>query len=104
MLIKISAIGVAVLVVTFFTINSLFFTKISLWEIPSLLNASRAKEFCSCYFMLKKGKEYCWQRVQHGYPVMGYMIDETNRAVRFDLLWNSRLAMVRDEKFGCELK
>lgn len=91
-------------ILAIFALNSIYFTRISLWEIPTMLNATRAKEFCSCFFILKKGKDYCLDSVLHGYPMGGFMLDEKNKAVRFDLLWNSRLAIVRQDRYGCQLQ
>jgi hypothetical protein len=80
------------------------FSETAMWEIPSLLNASRAKEFCSCYFLLGKGHDYCLKRVKHGYPMLGHEVDEEQKMVRFDFLWNSRSATVaKNERLGCKL-
>ena len=87
-----------------FAVNRIYFSRISVWEIPALINGLRAKEFCTCYFIMQKGKDYCLEAVNYGYPMMGYEINEKNRAVRFDFLWNSRLAMNDSERFGCQLK
>lgn len=81
------------------------FSETAMWEIPSLLNASRAKEFCSCYFLLGKGHDYCLKRVNHGYPMLGYEVSDKQKMVRFDFLWSSRSAIVaRPERLGCQLR
>ena len=104
MKIKILLVSFLVISLSVISIDKLFFTKISMIEVPALLNSMRAKEFCTCYFLLHKGKDYCLQSVKHGYPMFGHMIDDKNKAVRFDLLWASTLAVVDSKKFGCSLK
>lgn len=85
-------------------LNLTTFSETPLWEVPSLLNASRAKEFCSCYFLLQKGHDYCLDRVNNGYPMLGYEVNDQQKLVRFDFLWSSRSAKVESPaRLGCKL-
>ena len=85
---------IAVTALLFVAINRVYFSHVAIWEIPSLINGVRAKEFCTCYYIMGKGEDYCIEAVNHGYPMMAYEINEKNKAVRFDFLWSSRLAMI----------
>jgi hypothetical protein len=91
------------IVATIIGLHFTIFSETPMWQIPSLLNASRAKEFCSCHFLLGKGHAYCLKRVNHGYPMLGYEVNEQRRFVRFDFLWNSRTATVVSDRLGCQL-
>lgn len=97
-------IALLLLITSFGVLHLTTFSETPMWEVPSLLNASRAKEFCSCYFLLGKGHDYCLKRVHHGYPMLGYHVDDQLKTVRFDFLWNSRSATVaKNERLGCKL-
>lgn len=76
----------------------------SINEIPILLNATRAKEFCTCYFLLQKGEKYCLNRVDYGYPNSEYKVDHKHKKVSFSSFGATRTAQVKDFKYGCLLQ
>ena len=64
----------------------------------------RAKEFCSCYFMLGFEKDYCLKQVKKGYPIFDFNLDEKKQIVNFKNPLASSSAEVRSARLGCALK
>lgn len=83
--------------------HQMIFSITPLKEVPKLLSTVRAKEFCSCYFMLEKGKDYCLSNVKKGYPLFDYEIDEEKKSIEFKSPFASSKAIVLDQKYGCQL-
>lgn len=77
---------------------------IPVWQAPKLLSSMRAKEFCSCRFMLGYEESYCLKRVVKGFPVFDYSIDEANKRISFSNYLSSSSAVVRGPKLGCILE
>lgn len=80
------------------------FSRIHISEVPLLLTTMRAKEFCSCYFMLEKGKDYCLESIKKGYPLFNYTIDEVNKRVIFKNPMAEATAEVVEGRYGCSIK
>lgn len=74
-----------------------------LFRLPTLINTTRAKMFCSCYFVVGQTKKYCEKHVNKGYPMNPYKINENNKSVTFISL-GSVTAFVTNERFGCQVK
>lgn len=96
-------IFVASLFIFFGAAHQMIFSRIPLKDVPQLLSTMRAKEFCSCYFMLHKGKDYCLDFVKKGYPVFDFSISEEEKMVTFSNPLGSASAKVIEQKFGCTL-
>ncbi len=84
-------------------LHQIVFSITPLREVPMLMSTMRAKEFCSCYFMLNKGKNYCLESVKKGYPLFEYKVDEKERSVIFKNNFASAKATVNDLRYGCSL-
>lgn len=84
--------------------HQIMFSRIHIKEVPTLLSTMRAKEFCSCYFMLGKGKEYCLNAVKKGYPLFEVNINEENKIVTFINPLMKVSAQVVEDRYGCSLK
>ena len=84
--------------------HQLKFSRIHISEVPELLTTMRAKEFCSCYFMLGKGKEYCLQFVKKGYPLFNYTINESTKKVTFENPLGKASAAVLEGRYGCSIQ
>jgi hypothetical protein len=84
-------------------IHQVVFSVTPLRELPMLMSTMRAKEFCSCYFMLNKGKDYCLNSVKKGYPLFDYAIDEEKKTVIFKNYFATAKAKVEDKRYGCTL-
>ena len=85
--------------------HQFMFSKIPLWRVPKLMSSMRAKEFCTCRFMLKNSTEFCLDRVKKGYPLFSYEVDEENKEV----LFSNYLAVTKahahaDARYGCSIK
>jgi len=80
------------------------FSRIHIKDVPMLMSSMRAKEFCSCYFILGKDQNYCLESVKKGYPLFDYQIDDANQLVTFTNPVASASAKVTNFKYGCELK
>jgi hypothetical protein len=92
---------VAITILTALTIKLSIFRKTSISEVPGLLAASRSKEFCSCYFLLKNSKDYCLDLVLKGYPLFNFEIRDNE--VEFSNPLSKSIAKVSvDGRFGCE--
>jgi hypothetical protein len=83
--------------------HQMMFSLTPLKEVPALMSAVRAKEFCSCFFMLEKGREYCLESVKKGYPLFEYEIDEENKSITFRNPIAEGKAIVLNQKYGCKL-
>lgn len=82
------------------------FSQVSISEIPSFLNSMRAKEFCSCYFLLEKPKNYCLDLIGKGYPISesNIKIDRDSNQVEFTLYGiGLRKAKVISKRLGCRI-
>ena len=66
--------------------HQMIFSKTHIKEVPMLMSTMRAKEFCSCYFILHKGKDYCLTAIKKGYPLFDYTIDDEKKIVTFKSL------------------
>lgn len=91
---------------TFFLIlvgalHQIVFSRIHVKDVPLLMSRMRAKEFCSCYFLLHKGKNYCLNSVKKGYPLFDYRIEEEKKEIVFKNPLAKASAHVVDEKYGC---
>lgn len=84
--------------------HQIIFSKTHVKDVPMLMATLRAKEFCSCYFILNKGKEYCIKAVKKGYPLFDYTIDDDKRIVTFKNPIASASAFVTEDKYGCSLR
>lgn len=83
-----------------------------LQDFWTLLGTQRAKDFCSCYFVVGQTRDYCADFVAHGIPVdadqlpvigqvpvFGVTIDEANRAI----VVNGFRAHWVSQELGCVL-
>jgi len=73
-------------------------------DIPLMLASMRAKEFCSCYYMLGKGKDYCLDSVLKGYPQFEFTLIESSKKVIFKNPIARASAQVLSERLGCTLR
>lgn len=73
-------------------------------EVPELLVNMRAKEFCSCHFMLKNEEDYCLKTVLKGYPLFSYRLNKDDKSATFSAFVASATAGVKDPKLGCKLQ
>ncbi len=81
------------------------FSEIPVWKIPKLMSSMRAKEFCTCRFMLLYPTDFCLERVKKGYPLFSYEVDEKNKEVLFSNYFASARAKAHeDARYGCSLK
>lgn len=79
------------------------FSVIPLWKVPKLLSSMRAKEFCTCYFLIQKGEDYCLESVLKGYPKFKYLMDNTDQTVTFENPFARSRAKVVSKRLGCQL-
>ena len=73
-------------------------------DIPLLLASMRAKEFCSCYYILGKGNEYCLESVLKGYPQFDFTLIESSKKVIFKNPIATASAHVLSDQLGCTLR
>lgn len=97
-------LGALFVLILFGAVHQIMFSRIHIKEVPTLLSTMRAKEFCSCYFMLGKGKEYCLNSVKKGYPLFTVDINEKRKAVTFKNPVAQASAWVIEDRYGCSLK
>lgn len=79
------------------------FSVIPLKKVPKLLSRMRAKEFCTCYFLLEKGEDYCLKFVLKGYPQFDFELDKEKRKVTFKNPIAETTAQVVEKRYGCRL-
>lgn len=96
--------GFALLFILLGASHQIMFSKTHIKEVPMLMATMRAKEFCSCYFILKKGKDYCIESVKKGYPLFDYFIDDKKNIVTFKNPIAEASAFVTEVKYGCSLR
>lgn len=92
-----------VLLITLISFHEYKFSVIPLSKVPKLLSRMRAKEFCTCYFLLEKGEEYCLKSVLKGYPQFKFLLDKNFRKVTFENPIASTTAQVVEKRYGCRL-
>ena len=92
------------LIVFIGAVHQIIFSRVPLREVPILMSSMRAKEFCSCYFILNKGKDYCLNSVKKGYPLFEYKVDDKNQRITFTNFFAESSAQVIDKKYGCNLQ
>jgi len=73
-----------------------------LLNYPKLVATLRAKDFCSCYFVVGQTKEFCKEQVKHGLPLFRMKIDEANKSVSFGLTPPVSAHVVSD-RLGCAI-
>jgi hypothetical protein len=89
--------------VIFITLHEYKFSVIPAYKVPKLLSSMRAKEFCTCYFLLKKGEEYCLKSVLKGYPKFDYIMSDQDKTVKFENPVAKSVARVKSKRLGCQL-
>lgn len=85
-------------------IHQIVFSVTPVKDIPQMLASMRAKEFCSCYYLLGKGKDYCLKSVLKGYPKFDFSISENDKKVTFKNPLGEASAHVISEQLGCTLR
>lgn len=70
-----------------------------------LLTRYRAKDMCSCLFVMGRGKDYCSRWTRQPPNLATYTIDWDRQEVRTQAMmyWGARARFV-DEHFGCLLQ
>lgn len=66
-----------------------------------LLASVRAKDFCSCHFVVGQSVAYCKELVRNGFKVVRMSVNEEEKIATFGLLPAER-AQMTSEEFGCE--
>jgi hypothetical protein len=97
-------LGILFVLVLFGAAHQIIFSKTHIKEVPMLMATMRAKEFCSCYFILNKGKEYCLNSIKKGYPLFDYEIDEQKKVATFKNPMAEASAYVTEMRYGCSLR
>jgi hypothetical protein len=92
-----------IIVVSLVVIHQLNFSRTPLYEIPKLLSASRAKEYCTCYFIFKKEDKHCLEKVLKDYPLFKYKLEE-NRVTFSNPIATSTAYVRKNRRLGCILK
>lgn len=98
---RILLVSVFVVLGLLISVHEYKFSQIPLWEVPKGLSAMRAKEFCTCYFLQKKGEKYCLDFVLKGYPLFEYKLDKKKQRVSFINPMAKSSAGVESNRFGC---
>jgi hypothetical protein len=81
-----------------------FFSQTPLWEMPNILTAMRAKEYCTCHFLIGKDDQYCRKVISKGYPFIGSEeINTKEKYVRFTMLGYTNMAKLINSRTGCLL-
>src|SRR4051812_7732505 len=70
-----------------------------------LLTAYRAKELCSCLFVMNLPESYCGPWTVASPNIATYQIDRDNHAVTTEalLMWGARAHLEAEPRFGCIL-
>ena len=88
-----------------------FFSLVLLWfiiqrpfhifEFPSALTRYYAKQFCSCYYVIKQSEEFCRAYVDTGLP-FSIKIDRTNKKIHASSFgWVHQAVYQEGSRFGC---
>ena len=102
---KIKAIALSALLLTAAIAHQYMFSEIPVWKIPKLMSSMRAKDFCTCRFMLSYSTAFCLERVKKGYPLFSYEVDEERKEVRFsNYLADSKAKAHENTRYGCSLR
>lgn len=95
--------GLILLLILLEVYHRRFFSRVHITEVPLILATMRAKEFCSCYFILAHSKEHCLSSVKKDYPIFDFQIDEQIQKVTFKNPVAQASAKFIDDRYGCSL-
>jgi len=100
---KTKLILLSIIVAAAIGINMKMFGQTPVWKVPKLMTSMRAKEFCSCYFLLGNKKEYCINKVKKGYPLFDFKVDDQDKSIVFSNPFASTKSKVFSRRLGCKL-
>ena len=72
----------------------------SVFYFSKLVASVRAKDYCSCRFVVGQSHPLCTDLVKNGYPIIRFQMDQSKKEVSFGLL-PPESAAVLEEPFGC---
>jgi CubicO group peptidase (beta-lactamase class C family) len=75
----------------------------SVIHLTKLIASVRAKDFCSCHFVVGQSVEFCKELVLNGFPLIRMSVDETNKTDSFGIL-PAESAYLASDNFGCSFR
>lgn len=72
-------------------------------DIPGLISAYYAKEYCSCHFVMKQDESYCHEHASQVIPISHKEVDELKQTVTAKALGYEYVAAYMGEQEGCLL-
>lgn len=99
------AIGI---VFGFVLVNFLLFGVVGNWSnlkaFPYIISSFYSKEFCSCYFVVRKDEEFCHHYARQWVPISDFRLDLEEKKVTVSGLGKTNTAYFRDKNLGCVLE
>ena len=71
---------------------------------PHIISSFYSKEFCSCYFVVKRSETFCHNYARQYVPISEFSLDEEKRAVTVTGLGITTTSVFESEEFGCRIQ
>ncbi|MCB1157228.1 MAG: hypothetical protein H7A25_14855 [Leptospiraceae bacterium] len=72
-------------------------------SFPQIISAFYSKEFCSCYFVMKRSEENCHNHARQWVPISSFELNKEKREVIVSGLGVKTVATFQNPKIGCVL-
>ena len=75
----------------------------SLTKMPALFAAKYVKEYCSCYYILKKEENFCRDYPEIPLPIQGVFLDKDKKEISAKVLGTLAIARYIEGQAGCTI-
>lgn len=73
-------------------------------RFPKILPTYYAKEFCTCFFVLKRDEKFCHNFARQYIPIDDFKLDRENKRVTVTGLGETRSVKFVSERYGCVIE
>lgn len=78
--------------------------KKNLESFPSIISSFYAKEFCSCYFVVREDEDFCHNYARQWIPISDFKLDLKTHRVIASGLGRTNSAVFQNRELGCVLE
>ncbi|PIR23976.1 MAG: amidase [Deltaproteobacteria bacterium CG11_big_fil_rev_8_21_14_0_20_45_16] len=72
-------------------------------SFPQIISAYYAKEFCSCYYVMKQSEEHCHEWTKQWVPISSFSWDKDRKEIFVEGFFYKSRARWIGERQGCQL-
>ncbi|MCB1141301.1 MAG: hypothetical protein H7A24_01070 [Leptospiraceae bacterium] len=73
-------------------------------SFPEIISSWYAKEYCSCYYVLKRDKDFCHNLVKQWISISEFEINEKEKMISVTGLGRKNSAKFIDPNLGCRFE